>query len=777
MTNVYVDVDIDTWTAAVAAPMYELDVQVPTPPSISIGLPGPTGPPGPPGADSTVPGPPGATGPQGPQGPTGATGSQGPQGNPGTAGASGSRWWYGTTNPSAALGVDNDFYLNTSNGQTWTKVSGTWTFIDNLTGPQGPQGIQGVQGVKGDTGTTGAQGPKGDTGATGATGPPGADSTVPGPAGPTGSQGVKGDTGAQGVKGDTGAQGPPGATGATGSQGPAGATGAQGPKGDTGATGGTGPQGPPGAGVPPGGTDGNVLTKVGTDNYVSIWAAPTGGGGGTGTPSNTVTNIGSTGGAGGSVAEYSRGDHRHGMTYGTPVDLNPGTSNSVGAASAAANAAHTHGMDGFAYASTVPATPNVVPPAVGSAGSIGTLDEYARSDHTHQGAALETPPTTVVTVDSSGASAGSSVNSARADHQHLVSSGSPANLGPNSVNAMGAAGAMARAAHVHGMSGFEATASKGVASGYAGLDGTSKVPIAQVPTGTSGSTVALGHHTHAYLDQAAADTRYVNVSGDTMTAALTVPEVKATGVGAGGTDLKLTPPTDGWINASGAVIGAVGTPSNPQDAANKSYVDTVGNEVAIQTAQPADTFDLWVDTDEDYPLTGYDEVIVQPNTPPDSYELWVDTDEDPTPVETPYGRIYRAANQSITPSTITAIQFDTTDEVSGFTATGLNTANAALVVPKTGLYHVIAHVALAGGPTAGQLVHFGITRNGAEDYVNRIAAAVTMNPCSYEITGYLRLTVNDTIGAMLFIGTGTTNIQGATGHRLDTSVQAMWMRP
>lgn len=42
----------------------------------------------------------------------------------------------------------------------------------------------------------------------------------------------------------------------------------------------------------------------------------------------------------------------------------------------------------------------------------------------------------------------------------------------------------------------EAVANKGVASGYASLDATTKVPIAQIPTGTTGSTVALGNHTH-----------------------------------------------------------------------------------------------------------------------------------------------------------------------------------------------------------------------------------------------------------------------------------------
>lgn len=42
----------------------------------------------------------------------------------------------------------------------------------------------------------------------------------------------------------------------------------------------------------------------------------------------------------------------------------------------------------------------------------------------------------------------------------------------------------------------EVVARKGAANGYASLDGTTKVPIAQVPTGTTASTVALGNHNH-----------------------------------------------------------------------------------------------------------------------------------------------------------------------------------------------------------------------------------------------------------------------------------------
>lgn len=49
------------------------------------------------------------------------------------------------------------------------------------------------------------------------------------------------------------------------------------------------------------------------------------------------------------------------------------------------------------------------------------------------------------------------------------------------------------------ITGAEQTANKGAVNGYAGLDGTTKVPIAQLPTGTSSTQVALGNHTHSQL--------------------------------------------------------------------------------------------------------------------------------------------------------------------------------------------------------------------------------------------------------------------------------------
>ena len=54
--------------------------------------------------------------------------------------------------------------------------------------------------------------------------------------------------------------------------------------------------------------------------------------------------------------------------------------------------------------------------------------------------------------------------------------------------------AHAAAADPH--TGYQREAEKGAASGYASLDSTTRVPIGQVPTGLSGTTVALGNHSH-----------------------------------------------------------------------------------------------------------------------------------------------------------------------------------------------------------------------------------------------------------------------------------------
>ena len=161
----------------------------------------------------------GATGPQGPIGLTGAIGSQGNQGIQGVAGTNGTAILNGTTVPSTAIGLNGDFYINTATNTLYgPKAIGNWPSGTSLIGPTGATGPQGLQGIQGLTGATGQQGPIGLTGATGTTGPQG----LIGLTGPTGA------TGPQGPIGLTGLQGLIGLTGATGAQGPAGTNGTNG---------------------------------------------------------------------------------------------------------------------------------------------------------------------------------------------------------------------------------------------------------------------------------------------------------------------------------------------------------------------------------------------------------------------------------------------------------------------------------------------------------------------------------------------------------------------
>src|SRR3984957_10738359 len=101
-----------------------------------------TGPRGAIGATGSI----GATGAAGLAGATGAAGAVGPQGAPGAAGAPGvpgtrgSLWSTGSGAPTAT-GLNGDLYLDTSTGNVYELVSGTWTMESNITGPQGPNGV------------------------------------------------------------------------------------------------------------------------------------------------------------------------------------------------------------------------------------------------------------------------------------------------------------------------------------------------------------------------------------------------------------------------------------------------------------------------------------------------------------------------------------------------------------------------------------------------------------------------------------------------------------
>jgi hypothetical protein len=196
----------------------------------------------------------------------------------GAVGPAGTSVRYGISNPTAGVGNNGDFYINTSTYYIFgPKAAGDWPAGVSIggIGPEGPTGPQGATGAQGTPGRllvsdttpvgavagdiwfnsvsavvygyydsfwvelgSGSQGPTGPQGATGAQGP----------TGPVGATGAAGDTGPQGLQGIAGANGPAGPQGFQGAEGAQGAQSTvEGPQGAQGAQGALGPQGPIGA--------------------------------------------------------------------------------------------------------------------------------------------------------------------------------------------------------------------------------------------------------------------------------------------------------------------------------------------------------------------------------------------------------------------------------------------------------------------------------------------------------------------------------------------------
>ena len=135
-----------------------------TPVGKLVGVTGATGVTGSTGATgSTGPtGPTGATGPTGVTGDVGPTGPQGPQGIQGVQGIQGNAGFnvlQGSGAPSSGTGNVGDTYINTTNGDIYSKTGATtWTVTGGLAGPIGATGPTGATGSTGATGATGSGG-------------------------------------------------------------------------------------------------------------------------------------------------------------------------------------------------------------------------------------------------------------------------------------------------------------------------------------------------------------------------------------------------------------------------------------------------------------------------------------------------------------------------------------------------------------------------------------------------------------------------------------------
>ena len=90
----------------------------------------------------------------------------GPAGTNGTNGTPGSAWYEGSVAPTTTHN-DGDYYLSTTNGDVYQQVSGSWSLVGCIMGPQGTAGTNGTNGANGNTVLSGSGTPSNSLGADG----------------------------------------------------------------------------------------------------------------------------------------------------------------------------------------------------------------------------------------------------------------------------------------------------------------------------------------------------------------------------------------------------------------------------------------------------------------------------------------------------------------------------------------------------------------------------------------------------------------------------------
>ena len=180
-------------------------------------------------------------------------------------------------------------------------------------------------------------------------------------------------------------------------------------------------------------------------------------------------------------------------TQGNDSRLGGGAAGTIHAADTASNgAASTLALSDHQHAVS---TATSLAAADAAAAAAGTATTIPRGDHKHQ--VTTAAPSVTVQSDAGTAAAGSASSLIRSDAQILAATATPSALG-SSTAAQGTSTSLTRADHIHAITygtaantvaqgndsritGAEQTANKGAASGYAGLDANSFVPVANLP--------------------------------------------------------------------------------------------------------------------------------------------------------------------------------------------------------------------------------------------------------------------------------------------------------
>ena len=480
--------------------------------------------------------------------------------------------------------------------------------MPGVIGPPGPEGPPGPQGREGLPGLTGLQGPPGVAG-------------LPGPAGPVG---INGSDGSQGSSGPPGSTGPAGAIGATGPVGPTGATGSQGP---IGLTGSQGPAGPMGASGPAGimwlgawsnatayavndGVDYNgssyISIQAGTnhtpDASPTFWnlvalagatgatgpAGPTGATGATGAigPAGSIGATGVQGPTGASGAAGPTGPNGATTTFtsngSTQYKLQQLTTVSGASLATDTTTSDTTGLVGIAQ-STVSVGTSVDVTVRGTASCVfdgaTTAGDYIQASTTSAGSchdAGSTFPTSVQVLGrvlSTNASAGT----------FTVELFSSEQRGWESVLTFNAP--LSRSSNTISCSTCEVSSNKNSASGYAGLDSSSKLSASQLPNPGSSTLGGI----QSFVAQANKWISSISTAGVPSATQPAASDLSNGTTGSGSVVLAISP-TITTPTISGALGGNLDLSTNHAtviEIVNASATGTTVNKLAKLTGAPS----------------------------------------------------------------------------------------------------------------------------------------------------------------------------------------------